>query len=275
MTVYKSKVTFYGILFSLGFLSLVLWFLLNKLFIEALGCFLWTLVPIGFTWLSYKWRFVTADDYMHIDSIIFGKRIEWHAVIAIEDMKYENGTYLLRLVSKSKLFEVPVSMLNKQDINEIVNYLKGKSIYHNIPFNRDTPYLKSIYYQYNPKMIAKLGWFWPPLLPKIRGWIYAIFVGFALGFSMLIKFFKPSSTSDLEYQQIWIYVIMFMLFEWVNLLFAQFPQNLRAIEHNQREQHEQMFVPTVASAQPYRLPFVLVSGGVVLLIAGFAWYLTR
>ncbi|WP_287045284.1 hypothetical protein [Herpetosiphon sp.] len=62
---------------------------------------------------------------------------------------------------------------------------------------------------------------------------------------------------------------------WLHLLFAQFPQNLRAIEHNQREQHEQMFVPTVASSQPYRLPFVLVSVALVIIIAGFAWYLTR
>jgi len=34
---------------------------------------------------------------------------------------------------------------------------------------------------------------------------------------------------------------------WLHLLFAQFPQNLRAIEHNQREQHEQMFVITALS----------------------------
>lgn len=62
---------------------------------------------------------------------------------------------------------------------------------------------------------------------------------------------------------------------WVHLLLAQFPQNLRTIEHNQRKQHEQMFVPTVAASQPYRLPFALVSVALVMMIAGFAWYLTR
>lgn len=275
MKVYKSKFTLYRVLFSLGFLSLELWFLLNKLFIEALGCFLWTLVPIGFTWLSYQWRFITADDYMQIDSIMLGEKINWNEVIAAEDMTYDNGMYLLRVINKDQMFKIPVKLLKGKDIIAIVNYMNQKTKQYQIPFNHGIPHFKSMYYQYKPNILSNIGYFIPTLHEKMKVWKYSVWIILMLIASFIIKRVEWQKITDALIEISIIMIFAMAVLGWLHLLFAQFPQNLRAIEHNQRKQHDQMFVPTVASAKPYRLPFVLVSGVLVLLIAGFAWYLTR
>ncbi|WP_110514040.1 hypothetical protein [Herpetosiphon llansteffanensis] len=275
MKIYKSSAMKYAIPFVVILVAATIVLINQRRFFEATICFILALIPICFIALTYKWRFVAADDYMQIDSIVLGKKINWNEIIAVEDMNYDNGFYLVRAINQNQMFEIPVSMLKRQHISEIVHYMQQKAEHYKIPFNHNIPYLKSLYYQYNSNPIAKLSMFFPPLLPKTRIWIFGIIVLIFIGLRILLKQIDRTITANFEIQILWTMAGLLLVSGWLHLLFAQFPQNLRAIEHNQRKQHDQMFVPTVVSAQPYRLPFVLVSVVLVVAIAGVAWYLTR
>lgn len=275
MTVYKSAATKYAVPFVVIFVVATVILVSKNEFFDAAISFGLATIPIGFTWLSYKWRFITADDYMQIDSLVLGKKINWNEVIAAEDMTYDNGMYMLRVINKDQMFEIPVTMLNGKDIVTIANYVNQKTKQYQIPFNHGIPYFKSMYYQYKPNILSNIGYFAPALDEKTKVWKYGVWI-----ILMLIVAFTSKQigwAKSVEKDTIMLIVISFamLVLGWVHLLLAQFPQNLRAIEHNQREQHEQMFVPTVASSQPYRLPFALVSVALVMIIAGFAWYLIR
>lgn len=275
MTVYKSAATKYAVPFVVIFVAVTILQTNQHKFFDAAVFFVLALIPIGFIWLSYKWRFITADDYMQIDSLVLGKKINWNEVIAAEDMTYDNGMYLLRVINKDQMFEIPVTMLKGQDVITIANYVNQKTKQYQIPFNHGIPYFKSMYYQYKPNILSNIGYFAPTLHEKTKVWKYSVWIILMLIVAFISK--RIGWAKSVEKDTIMLIVISFamLVLGWVHLLFAQFPQNLQVIEHNQREQHDQMFVPTVASSQPYRLPFALVSVFLVTIIAGFAWYLTR
>ncbi|MCA0353405.1 MAG: hypothetical protein LCH85_15540 [Chloroflexi bacterium] len=275
MTVYKSPVGKYGIPFTILLLVVTVIAAIESTIFAAIVCLLLAVIPVGFTWLAYKWKFIAADDYMQVDSIVDGKKINWGEIIAVEDMTHNNGMYQIRAVSKTQIFAVSASMLNPKDFRSIVAYMIQKAEENQIAFNRNIPYLQSIYYRHNPKMISKLSSFSPPLNQKASMWAYVVFIGVIIISSLFIQQLERDNPHIYINQLFWIAPVGLTSFRWAFLLMAQFPQNLQAIEHNQREQHEQMFVPTVASSQPYRLPFALVSVALVMMIAGFAWYLTR
>ncbi|KPL85829.1 hypothetical protein [Herpetosiphon geysericola] len=275
MTVYKSAATKYAIPFVVILVAATIVLINEQKFFDATICFILALMPIGFIGLSYKWCFVTADNYMQIDSIVLGKKINWNDIIAIEDMQYGNGLYLLRAITQTQMFEIPVSMLKRQHIIEIVQYMQHKAEQYKIPFNHNIPYLKSIYYQYNPKPITLISRFLPLLSSKTRMPIFGSFVACVIGFRILLRAIDRNISDNAMLDLLLLFIIMLLMYGWIYLLFAQFSQNLRAIEHNQREQHDQMFVPTVASAQPYRLPFVLVSVALMVVLTGAYWYLTN
>lgn len=274
MTAYKSKFTFVGLAVAAIF-TLLLFTATD----EGLDGFIICSVIVisGLLWAlaSYKWRFITADDYMQIDSIIYKKRIDWKDVIVIESTKYQNGGVSLRIISKQQKFDMPVYSFRKNDSIAINRYLEQQAKKFAIPFNYDIPYFKSAYYKYNPKPIATLSAFWPPLLPKTRIWIFGAFVPIILGLRIGLKNLERTVALRPDIQLLWMVGIILLISGWLHLLFAQFPQNLRSIDQPQRGHEQELFVPTATSAQPYRLPFVLVSVVLGIAIAGFIWYLTR
>ncbi|XSG73935.1 hypothetical protein ACP8Y2_17290 [Herpetosiphon llansteffanensis] len=274
MTVYKSPVGKYGVVCIIIILIFAGLAATDSL-IAAMVFLLLGIIPAGFTWLAYKWEFIAADDYMQIDSIVEGKKINWNDIIAVEDMTHNNGMYQIRAVSKTQIFAVSPSMLKPKDFQAIIQYMTQKSNQYQIPFNRNIPYLQSIYYRYNPNVVSKFGSFSPPLQQKASMWAYVVFVGLMLVFHVFIQQIDTHNPANSMNSLFWIAPVALAAFHWTFLLMAQFPQNLRVIEHNQHKQHDQMFVPTLVSAQPYRLPFVLVSVVLVVAIAGVAWYLTR
>ncbi|MFD3162437.1 hypothetical protein [Herpetosiphon sp. NSE202] len=274
MTVYKSPVGKYGIPFII-ILLIVTVIAATDSIIAAMVCLLLALIPIGFTWLAYKWKFVAADDYMQIDSIVDGKKINWNDIIAVEDMTHNNGMYQIRAVSKTQIFAISRSMLKPKDFQSIVTYMIQKAEEYKIPFNRNVPALQSIYYRYNPNIVSKFGSFSPPLQQKASMWAYALFVGLMIGCHFFIQQIDNHNPANSMNPLFLIAPAALAAFHWAFLLMAQFPQNLRAIEHNQREQHDQMFVPTVTSAQPYRLPFALVSLILLAVLGWIYWYLTN
>ncbi|MBM7843088.1 hypothetical protein [Herpetosiphon giganteus] len=275
MTVYKSAATKYAIPFVFILIAATIVSINEREIFNATICFILALIPIAFIGLSYKWRFVTADDYMQIDSIVLGKKIHWNEVIAAEDMKYDNGMYLLRVINKDQMFEIPVSMLKGQDIVNIANYVNQKTKQYRIPFNHDIPYFKSMYYQYKPNILSNIGYFSPPLHEKTKVWKYSVWIIFMLITAFISKRLEWVKSTDKDIIILVVLSFAMLVLGWLHLLFAQFPQNLRAIEHNQREQHDQMFVPTVTSAQPYRLPFALVSLILLAVLGWIYWYLTN
>ncbi|ABX06189.1 MAG TPA: hypothetical protein DEF47_18435 [Herpetosiphon sp.] len=170
MTVYKSAATKYAVPFVVILVVATVILVSKNEFFDAAISFGLSTIPIGFTWLSHKWRFITADDYMHIDSLVLGKKINWNEVIAAEDMTYDNGMYLLRVINKDQMFEIPVTMLKGKDIVTIVNYVNQKNKQYEIPFNHGIPYFKSMYYQYKPNILSNIGYFAPALHDKTKVW---------------------------------------------------------------------------------------------------------
>ncbi|MBM7843087.1 hypothetical protein [Herpetosiphon giganteus] len=275
MIVYKSPAAKYLVPFVVIFVAATI-VLINqgRFFWAGISC-VFALIFLGLIGLSYKLRFVTAADYMQVDRFGLDKKINWTDIIAIEAMKYESGMYLLRAINKNQMFNIPILMFKRRDILEIMQYLNRKSVQYQIPFNHNIPYLKSMYYHYNPRSITKISNFLPTLLPKTTIPIFGVFTVWMISFGMLLKQIKEPVSTNADLDLLLLTVILILIYGWVHLLFAQFPQNLRAIEHNQRKQHDQIFVPTVASSQTYRLPFVLVSVALVIAIGGFMWYLTH
>ncbi len=274
MRVYKSKFTLVGLAVAAIF-TLALFAAFDEGLGGILVCSGIIISGLFWSWTSYKWRFVTADDYMQIDSIVLGKKINWSEIIAAEDMTYDNGMYLLRAINKNQMFEIPVTRLKYRDVVAIINYVNQKTKQYQILFNHDIPYFKSMYYQYNPNIVSHIGYFAPTLHEKTKVWKYSVWIILMLIFSFISKQIEWAKSPAKDIIILIVISLAMLVLGWLHLLFAQFPQNLRAIEHNQREQHDQMFVPTVTSSQPYRLPFALVSIILVLVIAGVAWYLTR